>query len=103
VHGIYARKKISVPRNLLLNSEEIGPKKQWQTQKLPFLESFSGGRAKRDKLNSFLPSGLGKGVWGGRVSNTLVQDYASGRRHLPLRTFTEYTPWPSTSIDVQWR
>lgn len=36
-----------------------------QKKNLPFLESFSGGRAKRDKLNSFLPSGLGKGVWGG--------------------------------------
>jgi len=37
------------------------------------------------------------------VSDTLVQDYASGRRHLPLRTFAKYTPSPSTSIDVQWR
>lgn len=61
---VYTRKKISVPRNLLLISEEIGPKKQWQTKNCRFLKVL-GGRAKRDKLNSFLPLGLGKGDWGG--------------------------------------
>lgn len=59
---------------------------------------------RRHKLNKFLPSRFYvTGIWVVSVSSTLVQDYASGRRHLPLHTFTKYTPSPSPSIDVQWR
>jgi len=44
---VYTAKKISVPRNLLLNSEEIGPKKQWQTKNCRFLKVLEGKSKKR--------------------------------------------------------
>jgi hypothetical protein len=85
----------------------LDQKKHWKAKKLAFPESFRGwGAESKNRQIKFILTvrGLGKGGVGVvTVSHTLVQDYASGRRHLPLPTFAEYTPSPSLSIDVQWR
>lgn len=92
-------KELCVPCNLLLISRETGPKKQWQPKNRRLLKVF--GKWHREQIKCIIAArSLGKGVVA--VSDTLVQNCASGRRHLPLRTFTKYTP-TSAPINVQWR